>query len=151
MRTSHARALGALLLVAAIACADDPSAPALPTEGAIVSFAFNGLPQDTMRVHMLHEPSIAQAEQYVATQQGSRMPVGPIVRGAGVDPRYPFHYVAAEVRMAQLAIELCDGRPMRTPQAVNQFIAGSTGNASAPQATWCPWGAYPVSVQRLGD
>jgi hypothetical protein len=64
-----------------------------------------------------------------------------------VDPRYPFHYIAEEVRLAELATEVCDGRLMRTSAEVDAFIAGASGNPAATSATWCPWAAYPVKVE----
>lgn len=137
-----------LVLLAGVACGDDTAAPAEPRDGAIVTFAFDQLP-DTLRVHVRDSATIAEAERRVATGTGSRMPVGPIVRGAGVDARYPFHYLPDSVRLLDLAMEICDGRPMRTPAQVTEFFLLSTGNANAPRATWCPWGAHPIAVERV--
>jgi hypothetical protein len=137
-----------LVLVATVACGIESGAPAQPSDGAIITFAFDQLP-DTMRVHVRDTAAIGAAERRVATGQGARMPVGPIVRGAGIDPRYPFHFLPESLRLAELAIELCDGRPMRTPEQVNEFFLLSTGSANAARATWCPWGARPIAVERV--
>lgn len=137
-----------VVLLAAMACGDDTAAPLQPRDGAIITFAFDQLP-DTMRVHVRDAATIAEAERRVSTGVGARMPVGPIVRGAGVDARYPFHFLPDSVRLSDLATEVCDGRPMRTTTQVDEFFHLSTGNASAARATWCPWGAYPIAVQRL--
>lgn len=137
-----------LVLLAALGCGDNTAAPPEPRDGAIVTFAFDQL-TDTLRVHVRDSATIAEAERWVATGTGSRMPVGPIVRGAGVDTRYPFHYLPDSVRLSDLAIEICDGRPMRTPSQVDEFFFLSTGNAGAARATWCPWGAHPIAVQRV--
>jgi hypothetical protein len=135
-------------LLAAVACGDDTAAPALPRDGAVITFAFDQL-TDTMRVHVRDSATIAEAQRRVGTGVGSRMPVGPIVRGAGVDARYPFHFLPDSVRLADLATEVCDGRPMRTAAQVDEFFHLSTGNANSARATWCPWGAYPISVELL--
>ncbi len=137
-----------LLLLAAVACGDPTTAPYQPRDGAIITFAFDQL-ADTLRVHVRDSATIANAERRVETGVGSRMPVGPIVRGAGVDPRYPFHFVADSMRFADLAMEVCDGRPMRTPAQVTEFFQLATGNPNATSATWCPWGAYPIAVERI--
>jgi hypothetical protein len=135
--------LGLSSLVAACGDATSP----IPEGGAVVTFAFSAT-RDTLDVLVLDSTTIAQAERRVATGEGPRMPVGPIVRGAGLDRRYPFHYVPGEVRLADLAAEVCDGRPMRNPVDVDDFFELSTGNRAAHSAIWCPWGATPISVRR---
>ncbi len=137
-----------LALLAVAACGDDTAAPAQPRDGAIITFAFDQL-ADTLRVHVRDSATIAEAERRVGTGTGSRMPVGPIVRGAGVDARYPFHYLPDSLRLSDLAMEICDGRPMRTPAQVNEFFLLATGSANAARATWCPWGAHPIAVERV--
>jgi hypothetical protein len=116
---------------------------------AIVTFAFTGHPADTMKVLVSREATIAAAEAYIATQRGPKLLAGIIVRGAGVDSRYPFQFLPESVQILDAAIELCDGAPMHTDAAVNVFFSTSLGNANAPTATWCPWSSYPIQVQRL--
>ncbi len=84
---------------------------ALPAGGVIV-FAFDGHPADTLRVLVLDPPTLAAAQAYLGGQGQARIPVGPIVRGPGVDSRYPFHFVPDSVRLAEVTIELCDAAPM---------------------------------------
>jgi hypothetical protein len=124
---------------------DDPVAP-IPEGGAIVTFSFSAS-NDTLDVLVLDSATIEQARQRVETGAGPKMPVGPIVRGAGIDPRFPFHYVPTEIRFNDLAIEVCDGRPMRSAEEVDEFFELSTGDRNAAQATWCPWGATPIAVR----
>jgi hypothetical protein len=143
--TGKAFSLLLILSVCGISCTDS-TAP-LPDGGAIVTFAFSASP-DTMDVLVLDSSTIAVAERRVATGTGPRLPVGPIVRGAGIDRRYPFHYVEADVRLADLAAEVCDGRPMRTADQVDEFFELSTGKRDTSHAIWCPWGATPVAVRR---
>jgi hypothetical protein len=92
--------------------------------------------------------TIAQAEARIANGTGPAFPIGPIVRGAGIDARYPFHFLPDSVRLAELAVEVCDGAPMKTPAEVDDFIEASTGNRSAPRAVWCPWSGFPMAVER---
>jgi hypothetical protein len=142
------RALSAALaMTTAVACTSD-TAPATSVS-AIVTIAFTGYPADTMKVLVSREAAIAAAESYVATHRGPRLLAGTIVRGAGVDDRYPFQFVPESVEFIDAAIEACDGAPMRTEAAVNDFFGASLGNRNAPVATWCPWSSYPILVQRL--
>ncbi len=50
------------------------------------------------------------------------------------------------MRLADWAMELCDGRPMRTSADIDAFFEGVTGDRHAKRATWCPWGATPIAV-----
>ena len=148
-RSNRSANLTAVILLALalwpLACSDSVvGGPRV--DGAVVTFAFSGS-TDTMRVHVRKASTIEAARAYIQTQTGPKFPIGTIVRGAGADPKYPFHYLPDEVSLAEVAMELCDGRPMKTEAAVEQFFTGSTGRSNAPTATYCPWGAYPVAVR----
>jgi len=117
-----------------------------PAEGVIVTFTWDSRP-DTMRVLVCDAAAVAAAQSYVATQTGAHIPSGPIVRGAGADAALPFHFIADSVQLVELAIELCDGRMMRTPGEVNEYFLGATGRTDAQKAPYCPWGARPISVE----
>lgn len=153
MKTSRSSLLAAAVLLSAAGCTSSTNPEPQPVIGepaaAVVSFKFDGRPADTLHVLVTHGPTIEEARRYVNTGHGSRLPIGPIVRGAGSDARYPFHFLPDQVRLADLAIEVCDGDLMRTAAEVDAFFLGSTGSVSSPQATWCPWGAYPYAVQML--
>jgi hypothetical protein len=116
---------------------------------AIVTVAFEGL-ADTLDIVVTDAATIAAAEAYVHAHSGSRMIAGRIERGAGVDSRYPFHFVPETVRIVDVAIEVCDGAPMRTAAAVDSFFVWSTGNVNAASTQYCPWSSYPIAVQRFG-
>jgi hypothetical protein len=143
---SPVAAAGVLVLTALAACNED-SVVGLPDGAVEVRLAFDGYPQDTMRIAISDTAAIRLARQFVTTGQGPKLPIGRIVRGAGIDPRYPFHFEPASVQFADFAIEVCDGAPMRTDSAVVEFMKGSTGEDNPTSATWCPWGAYPVAVK----
>ena len=135
------------LTLAVQACVSSSEPAAAPP--AIITFAFDGHPADTMKVYVTRPATITAAESYIATHRGPRLLAGTIVRGAGVDDRYPFQFLAETVQLIDAAIELCDGAPMRTEAEVNDFFAASLGSRNAPTATWCPWSSYPIQVQRL--
>jgi hypothetical protein len=140
-------AAASVLALGTLAACEDDNIVGLP-EGAVeVRLAFDGYPQDTMRIAITDTAAIRMAREFVNTGEGPRMPVGRIVRGYGIDARYPFHFEPASVHFADFATEVCDGAPMRTDSAVVEFMKGATGEANPTSATWCPWGAYPVAVR----
>lgn len=149
MRTVRAAA-GALAAIVAAGCGSSPTPPpAVGCEGAepcaIVTFVWDSRP-DTMRVMVTHGPTIQAAHAYVQTGTGPGIPSGTIQRGAGSDPALPFHYLPDSVRLVEVAIELCDGRLMKTVAQLNAYFEGATGNPNASRAPFCPWGARPVQV-----
>jgi hypothetical protein len=141
----RSRLLLVLLTLAVPACNSMTSEPVLVAPVGIV-FAFEGFPADTMIVTTNRPETIAAAKAYIATHRGPRLLAGTIVRGSGPDPRYPFQFVPETVQLIGAAIELCDGAPMRTEAAVNDFFLASQGSRNAPAATWCPWSSYPIAV-----
>jgi hypothetical protein len=143
---SAALAAGVLALTTLLACnSDNPLG--LPDGAVEVVLAFNGFPQDTMRIAITDTSAIRLAREYVSTKQGPKLPIGRIVRGSGIDRRYPYRYDPESVRFADFAMELCDGAPMRTDSAVVEFMRGATGETNPTSATWCPWAAYPIAVR----
>ena len=116
---------------------------------AIITVAFEGL-ADTLDIVVTDSATIAAADAFVQSHSGSRMIAGRIERGAGVDARYPFHFVPETVRIVDAAIEVCDGTPMRTTAAVDNFFVWSTGDVHSESAQYCPWSSYPIRVQRFG-
>lgn len=143
---SVAFAAGVLALTTLLACNGD-DALGLPDGAVEVVLAFDGFPQDTMRIAITDTSAIRLVREYVSTKQGPKLPIGRIVRGSGIDRRYPYHYEPESVRFADFAMELCDGAPMRTDSAVVEFMRGATGQANPTSATWCPWAAYPIAVR----
>jgi len=144
---SPAAAAGLLALMATLVACGDDDIVGLPAGAVEVRLAFDGYPQDTMRIAITDTAAIRLAREFVNTGHGPRMPVGRILRGRGIDPRYPFRYEPGSVHFADFAAEVCDGAPMRTDSAVVEFMKGATGEAHPTSATWCPWGAYPVEVR----
>ena len=137
----------ALTALVIAGCSSSSLSEPIGGSAAVLTVVFD--PTDTIEVLVTDSATIAAAEAYVATKSGPRLVSGQIVKGAGFDTRYPFHFVAASVRLVDFAIEICDGAPMKTAQDVNQFFEWSTGNASSASAQWCPWGSSPLKVTRV--
>jgi hypothetical protein len=120
----------------------------MPPGGGVITFAFQSRPELTMRV-AAGPAAITAAESYLATGAGPHIPAGSIVRGSGEDERYPYHFIPESVALVDLAMELCDGAPMLTLAAVNEFMRGATGQPYPASAPWCPWSAVPIAVERV--
>lgn len=99
-----------------------------------------------MRVLVRDAGTLRAVDRYIATGTGPSILAGRIVRGAGVDPRVPFHYLPDSAALVEVAIELCDSRLLHTPAEVDTYFQGTTGRADAVSAPYCPWDARPVSV-----
>jgi hypothetical protein len=125
--------------------ADDCGQLSCPA-AAIVTIAWSSRP-DTMRVRVEGAQVIQAAEEYVRTGSGPGIVAGRIVRGAGVDPSVPFHYLPDSISLVEVAAELCDSALLRTPAAVDRFFSGATGRADAVSAPYCPWDARPVDIE----
>ena len=108
--------------------------------GTVIVFEFRDETHAELRVAVTDPETVAAARAFLAGIDKRHIPIGRIEPGAGVDSRYPFHYRSDEVRVAEMAVEVCDGRIMRTPQEVQAFIAGSGGR-------YCPWKAYPKAIE----
>lgn len=156
MQTRSLIAAFATVLVAG--CFDLTSPPTVITDpvekvGAVLTVTFPSHPADTLKVLVTDSATIEAANTFVRTGAGPHMLTGTIVRGPGLDTRYPFHYLAPTVRLADVGMEICDGAPMRTASDVNDFFGWATGSANSDHATWCPWSSKPIAVERyiIGD
>lgn len=129
----------------------EPSEP-MPVDAtaAVVTVVFPSHRADTLDVLVTDPATIAAAESFLRTHSGPKLVSGRIVRGAGVDARYPFHFVPESVKIVDAAMEICDGEPMRSAQALDSFFEWSTGDRNSPWAPWCPWESQPIAVQRFG-
>lgn len=140
------RIAGALVLVCT-ACGS-PTAP--KPKSAILTLRFeDSRPSgewETMRILVDNAATVDRAREYLRDPSPPVFPGGKIIRGQGVDPRFPFHYVPETVQLIEGAVEVCDGRPMHTPHEVNVFVGGVTGDTLSTEATWCPGNARVSAV-----
>jgi hypothetical protein len=110
------------------ACGTD--SPAAPSDKAIVTFQVG---PEQFRVQLGTEAQIAAARR---AQQGgpARIPNGRIVPGAGPNSGWTWHL--EDVTFAEVAVEVCDGRPSDVERQGVQFGGGR----------FCPWSAAVVSI-----
>jgi sterol desaturase/sphingolipid hydroxylase (fatty acid hydroxylase superfamily) len=69
--------------------------------------------------------------------RNATFPIGPLRAGAGgFNAPWSWHFDPDRVRMAEIAIEVCDGRPSYVEEQLQDFLAG-----------YCPWGARVVGLR----
>ena len=104
-----------------------------------VSFAFrmHGLgPAEEFRVRSASPEFIAQARAQLALPVARRhlFAAGPIRGGdGGVNTGWSWHFTG-DVALAELSIELCDGRP--------SMVEADLGYWLRTVGSFCPWGSY---------
>lgn len=87
-------------------------------------------------VMRVHDPETIRLARENLAGRNRRFPVGPLRRGnGGFNSPWSWHFDPAEVRMAEAAIEVCDGRP--------SYVEANLGD----YATYCPWGARIVGTR----
>jgi sterol desaturase/sphingolipid hydroxylase (fatty acid hydroxylase superfamily) len=69
--------------------------------------------------------------------RNAMFPIGPLrPGGGGFNQPWSWHFDPDRVRMAEIAIEVCDGRPSYVQENLPDFLAG-----------YCPWGARVVALR----
>ena len=112
----------------AIACSGNT--PTTPSSSAVVTFAVG---HETFRVALSTKDQITAAR---AAQDGgpARIPIGRIATGTQINAGWNWHL--EDVTFAEVAIELCDGRPSDVERGGVQFGGGR----------FCPWSATVVRI-----
>jgi hypothetical protein len=73
-------------------------------------------------------------QQAVAILNGAenRFPIGPLLRGnGGFNPPWSWHMDPDQVRLTEVAVEVCDGRPSYVEENLDDFLMPGVG--------YCPW------------
>lgn len=80
--------------------------------------------------------TIAQARDVIAGRRSS-FPIGRLVRGdGGFNAPWSWHLDPSEVRLTEVAIEVCDGTPSYVEAHISDF------------PTYCPWSARVTAERR---
>ena len=99
-------------------------------------FRMRGLPEaESFVVQTSNAQFIADARAQLALPQQQRrlFPVGRLVAGHG-NHNFPWSWHLERVQLAEMSIELCDGRPSMVEADLRYWI-DTVGS-------FCPWGAY---------
>lgn len=61
-----------------------------------------------------------------------KFPIGPLRRGdGGFNAPWSWHFDPEEVRLTEIAVEVCDGRPSYVEENLEEFLR--------PEVGYCPW------------
>jgi hypothetical protein len=130
-RTPIAMSMTMVIVVMCLASACGDSTVIAPSTGALVTFAVAG---ETFRVSLPSSDQVAAAR---AAQSGgrARIPNGRIVPGRQVNAGWSWHL--EDVTFAEVAIEVCDGRPSDVERQGTGFGGGR----------FCPWTATITRIE----
>jgi hypothetical protein len=116
-----------------VAPAQPPAAPS----GVVVTVRVADA--EEYRIRLTDPSDIATAQKLLAGQAAPRIPNGRIVRGeTDVNVGYSWHIDPASVEFADVATEVCDGRPSDVERGL------------ITSDSYCPWSAQVVAITPSG-
>lgn len=134
--TSAAVLVPLAILVTAGCTAGSGASPSAEPSGSpgsvVVTFDVVG---ETYRIELTDPADIEIARRLLAGEPAPAIPSGVVVRGdPGVNTGYSWHIDPATVEFADMAIEVCDGRP--SDVEANEITSDR----------YCPWSAKVVAI-----
>jgi hypothetical protein len=133
----HSRLLRILLIaaVSTLGCNADDGMTSQPPAGQY--FTVKVL-NDTF-IMLVTDPVTIQLARDNFEGKNTRFPIGKIAAGnGGFNGSWGWHFVPENVRMTEVAIEVCDGTPSYVNAHVNDYLA----------VGYCPWAAKVVKIGR---
>lgn len=124
--------LAAALLVGVAACDDDPIAPLEAAEFVI------DVEGEEFRIRVTDAAVIANLEERLDSGTKGVILGGLREGDGGYNEPWSWHLDPATIEVADVAIEVCDGRPSMVEDDLEYWI-DTVG-------TYCPWGAEVVSM-----
>lgn len=120
----------ALVAAASLSCGgSEPSAAFVDFVAAV---------EDETFVVRVSDPETIAAAYGNLRGENSRFPIGPLRRGdGGFNAPWSWHIDSGEVRLTEVAIEVCDGRPSYVEEHVEDYVP----------IGYCPWGARIVALK----
>jgi hypothetical protein len=109
-------------------------------EGGIV--AFFDVDGEIFAIWVTNPETIEDIYALQSGESNANIPIGPIQHGPGAanhNAPWNWHFDPEETEMAEVTIELCDGRPSYVEENVDEFVdvVGS----------YCPWSAQIVEIE----
>lgn len=106
---------------------------------ALATFDVDG---ERFRIRVTNAATIEQLTALRDGRSNARIPNGRILRGPGADGHnapWSWHLDPEDVAMAEVTMELCDGRPSHVEANVAEYVDRI--------GRYCPWGATLVSLE----
>ncbi|MEP6842947.1 MAG: hypothetical protein ABJA11_05465 [Pseudolysinimonas sp.] len=125
----------AVLAVTATAAASllagcTPAATTYP----VATFEVAGV--ETYKIELMTPALLKHAEQLLKGEKVSAIPLGRVVRSAGVNKPWSWHIDPKTLQFADFTIEVCDGLP--------SYVEDHT--VTSPD--YCPWSAKVIKIDR---
>jgi hypothetical protein len=128
------RSLLRVLLVSAVIAAIVPAASSASAKRALVTWKVGG---ETFRTYLNRAEDVGAVRAAIRVGESAGIPIGRIYRGARENRLHAWHL--RNVRLVEVTIELCDGRP--------SDLDGDLGYWVGTVKRYCPWGARPVRLR----
>jgi hypothetical protein len=93
--------------------------------------------EETFRTYLNRAADIAVVRRSIRAGETAGIPIGRIYRGRRENAGHAWHL--RDVRLAEVTIELCDGRPSDLDADLDYWIG--------TVKRYCPWGAVPVRLR----
>jgi hypothetical protein len=134
------RKLALLLLLAALpfSALDRTFAVDSTSSGIVATFDVVG---ETFRAHIENPSTIQQVIDLWNGQSRANIPVGKLLPGEEYNLGWSWHTDPWNIQMAEVAIELCDGRPSDVEANLDYWLY--------TVGMYCPWNAVLVDVMYL--
>ncbi len=129
-----------LLAACAASGAATPTAAGLKG-GVLASFEVEG---ERFKVWVTKPETIQQILDLKEGKSTANIPNGRIARGSGLgnhNAPWSWHLDAQEIAMADVTIEVCDGKPSYVEEHLDEYVN--------TVERYCPWAAKLVDVQDL--
>ena len=124
------------ILLAFIAACASPTAPALKG-GVLATFEVSG---ERYSIFITNPQTIDQVYSVLRGTSNARIPSGRLLRGqVSYNKPWHWHIDSQDVVMAEVTIELCDGRPSYVENNLDDWL-NSVGR-------FCPWWAQLVELR----
>jgi hypothetical protein len=127
------------LLIAGAACNGSPTEPSELRGGVLATFDVTG---ERFRVFVTNPTTIQQLVALRDGTSGANIPNGRIHRGPGAanhNRPYGWHLDPEDIQMAEVTIEVCDGRPSFVQANIAEFVDNVR--------RYCPWNASLVELR----
>jgi hypothetical protein len=125
-------------LLAACGGTTAPTQPPAASTGVVVTLRVAGA--EEYRIRLTDPDDIAKAQKLLVGEAAPRIPNGRVVRGTpDINAGYSWHIDPASVEFADVATEVCDGRP----SDVERGLISSD--------RYCPWSARVVAITPTGS
>jgi hypothetical protein len=108
-------------------------------DGVLATFEVDG---EEFKVWVTNRDTLQQLFDLQAGTSSASIPNGRILRGAGKgnhNASYHWHLDPEDIEMAEMTIELCDGRPSYVEEHLDEFVD--------TVQRYCPWAAKLVSLE----